>query len=149
MLADVIRLVEHPPDKLFGMLDWLASCVREKEGLPPLTLNVGNFASDKALQPQEEAPQASSSYSLLVGSEAPVADPSLLHMEEPDDDVQQLAATPPPPVPLSSTPPPAAAELGVLEEIPVTPSPEQSSINNASLPPPLSPRGESLEAIEL
>lgn len=151
MLSDVIRLVERPPDAQFGMLDWLASTVREKEGLPVLSLStLGGAALDKALQAQEDAPQASTGYRPLNSdppSGALVSDPNLI------DESEELGPfVAPPPI----APPAAAAQApAVPERVAASPSEEMGG-DAANKPPPspspLSHSGsanESLEAIEL
>lgn len=156
MLGDVVKLVQQPPDKMFGMLDWLASCVREKEGLPPLTLaSLTPAQVDRALTAQEEAPQASAAYAAL--SDAPTSDPSLLHMVDIDDsgDDGDLAAAPVPPPRSNPTPPIPASVAAVSTAAPPASPPDEVPYDIMPmrvLPPPLdhtTGSGESLEAIEL
>lgn len=152
MLSDVIRLVERPPDAHFGMLDWLASTVREKEGLPVLSLStLGGAALDKALQAQEEAPLASAGYRPLNSdppSGALVSDPNLI------DESEELGPfVAPPPI----APPAAAPQVPAAAVLPVAASPSEEMGGDAAnkappSPSPLSHSGsanESLEAIEL
>ena len=149
MLGDVIRLVERPPSELFGMLDWLASSVREKEGLPVLSLQaLSGAALDKALQPQEEAPLANAGYAPL-NSDPPsgvlVSDPNLI--EESEDIGPYIA--PPAVVPAAAVATPSKA-VSVPVPVPSSPSGDSSpAVPSAIPPPPLSPRAESLEAIEI